>query len=235
MTTKTMTTKTTTDSSVPRRRSSSRRAVFAVTAVATLLVVAGCTSTSQSAPETTVAADGSSPSTTSATTSTTPLDPRALLTAALDNYADGYQFDSVAEVGEEQAVAVTGTVIDTTAEMEVVSGDGTATYITTPETSWVRIEGGEWQELDAQGPAEPPLVALGSPTSVRMVGSSNGEATIIGIYDGSVFTSDEAVELTLVIKDGLLLSASYETSNARVSTTFGPLDGATIETPGPSA
>ncbi|GMQ98652.1 MAG: hypothetical protein BMS9Abin17_1174 [Acidimicrobiia bacterium] len=242
MTTTTMTTmttmmKTTTDSSTPQRRSSSRRAVFAVVAAATLLVIAGCTSTdetaSASASDTTVAAEaGDSAST---TTSTTPLDPRALLTAALDNYGEGYQFESVAEVGDEEAVSVTGVVIDASAQMEVVSGDGTASYITTPEASWIRVEGGEWQNLDAPGPVEPPLAALASPTSISMIGSSNDGVTIVGTYDGSLFTSDETVELEILIKDGLLLSASYTTANAKVSTTFGPLDGATIDTPAPSA
>jgi len=229
--------KTTTDSSIPKRRSSSRRAVFAVVAAATLLVVAGCTSTdgtaSDTAPDTTMAGEASDSAST--TTSTTPLEPRALLTAALENYGEGYQFESVAEVGDEIAVSATGVVIDASAQMEVVSGDGTATYITTPEASWIRVEGGEWQNLDAEGPVEPPLAALASPTSVKIVGSSNDGVTIVGIYDGSLFTSEETIEMEIVIKDGLLLSASYTTANAKVGTSFGPLDGATIDTPAPSA
>jgi len=242
----TMMMKTTTDTSTSQRRSSSRRAVFAVVAAATLLVVAGCTSSSESAPDTTVAGVGDSASTTastnSTTPSTTPTDPRALLEAALDNYGEGYQFESIAEVGDEVAVSAAGVVIGASAQTEVVSGDATATYITTPEASWVRVEGGEWQNLDTPGPVEPPLAALASPTSVKMIGSSNDGVTIVGIYDSSVFTSDETVELQdetvelqIVIKDGLLLSASYTTANAKVSSTFGPLDGATIETPAPSA
>jgi len=225
--------KTTTDPSTPQRRSSLRRAVFAVVAAATLLVIAGCTSSDETASDTTDAGVVSDAAST--TTSTTPLDPRALLTAALDNYGEGYQFESVAEVGDEEAVSVTGVVIDTSAQMEVVSGDGTATYITTPEASWIRVEAGEWQNLDTPGPVEPPLAALASPTSVKIVGSSNDGVTIVGIYDGSQFTSDETVELEIVIKDGLLVSASYTTANATVSTSFGPLDGATIDTPAPSA
>jgi len=232
---------TTTDSSVSQGRSSSRRAAFAVAAAAALLVIGGCTAngntTPDPAPATTAAAvdESVSTTTTQATTTTTETNPQSLLGAALDSYGEGYQFESIVEVGEAEAVSVTGVVIDASAQMEVVSGDGIATYLTTPEASWIRVEGGDWQKLESQGPFAPPLAALASPTSIEIIGSNSEGVAMVGIYDGALFTSEETVELKIIVRDGLLINASYVTENATVSTSFGPLDGATIETPAPAA
>ncbi|MCL1594718.1 MAG: hypothetical protein M3132_10240 [Actinomycetia bacterium] len=230
-------TMTTTDQASTRERLSMWRAVLGVIGVATVLAVSGCTTSGSTdttdAPSTslTTATEQSTATTVASTTNTTPIDARSVLDAALERYTEGYQFESLVTIREEEAAAVTGIVIDATAQMDVVSGDGTASYLTTPEGSWVRIEGGDWQEVESDGPFDAPLGALASPTSLTVIGSGADGLAIVGIYDESAFTTEEPVELKMIFKDGLLINASYTTGEATVTTSFGALDGATIEDP----
>ncbi|NHZ70117.1 MAG: hypothetical protein GWP18_00575 [Proteobacteria bacterium] len=223
---------TTTDKTSSRERLSSWRAVLGVIAVAGVLALSGCTTSSSTdttqAPPTTQA---TATTTVASTTSTKPIDARSVLDAALERYTEGYQFESLVTVGEEEAAAVTGIVIGATAQMDVVSGDGTASYLTTPEGSWVRIEGGDWEEVESDGPFDAPLAALAAPTSITVIGSGADGLAVVGIYDGAAFTTEEPVELKMIFKDGLLINAGYTTDGATVSTSFGPLDGATIDDP----
>ncbi len=236
-TTKTMT-KTTTDSSSRSVRLSFRRAALIAATAFVLLAAAGCSPSGDTAPETTTT--GSPPGSVASTTpdsspSVGDINASELLSAALTRYEDGYQFGAVAEVEGSEAAKIAGVVIGQSAQMNVTSGDATISYIITPEASWIQTEGGEWQEVEASGPIERPLENMASPTSITIVSVSDGAIAAIAAYDGATFNSDEAIDMSLTFMNGLLVKASYETAIASVSTTFSPLDGATIESPGPSA
>ncbi len=244
-TTKTMTTKTT-DSSSRSVRLSPRRAALIAVASFVLLVAAGCSPSGDTATDTTPT--NSPPASVTSTTpdsgdATTPdsgkaandIDPGELLSQALALYEDGYQFGAVAEVAGSEAAKIAGVVIGQSAQMDVTSGDATISYIITPDGSWIQTEGGEWQEVEASGPIERPLANMASPTSITIVSAGDRGIAAIAAYDGAAFNSDEAIKMNLTFLNGLLVKASYETANASVSTTFSPLDGATIENPGPSA
>jgi len=213
-----------------QRRLSLRRAVSAVAIMTVLVVASACTSTDDK----NASDDSSSPTTSQVenpTTTTVAVDARALLASALDRYEDGYRFEAVAMVGDEEAVTITGFVIGESAQMEVASGDGTATYIITPDASWIRVDDGDWVEVEADGPIEPPLDALAAPDTITIVATDDDGIVALGAYNGANFGTDSTVELNLRFADGLLITAAYTTSEASVSTAFSPLDGATIEDP----
>ncbi len=161
-------------------------------------------------------------------------DGRALLSSALAMYDDGYQFAAVAEVQGLEAAAVNGVVIGQSAQMTVLSGDATISYVTTRDGSWIQTEGGKWQVVGTAGPIERPLDHLASPTSITILSSDNDGTSAVAVYDGAAFDSDDVIEMSLHFVDGRLVSASYETGRASVSTSFSPLDGASIEAPTPS-
>jgi len=129
---------------------------------------------------------------------------------------------------------ISGVVIGQSAQMTITSGDATVSYVITPDGSWIQTEGGEWLEVDSAGAIERPLEDLGSPTSVTIVSTNDAGVTAVAVYDGAAFRSEAAIEMNLLFQDGRLVSASYTTNEASVSTTFSPVDGASIETPGPS-
>jgi len=240
-----MTAKTTDSSSRSVRLSPRRVALIAGTAFV-LLVAAGCSPSSDAATDTTatnsppVSVTSTPPDSGNATApdsgnAVSNIDPGELLSNALALYENGYQFGAVAEVEGSEAAKVAGVVIGQSAQMDVTSGNATISYIITPDGSWIQTEGGDWQEVESSGPIERPLANMASPTSITIVSASDGGIAAIAAYDGAAFNSDEAIEMNLTFLNGLLVKASYETANASVSTTFTPLDGATIENPGPSA
>lgn len=225
---------TTTDPQSTRKRLSFRRAVSAVAILAVLVVASGCTNSSEESGDPLGSADSSAPATSttlSSTTTTVPINARGALASALDRYEGGYRFEAVASVGEAEAVTITGVVIGTSAEMNVASGDGVAEYIITPDGSWIRIDDGDWQEVTSSGPINPPIEDLRSPQTIKIVATNSDGFVAVAVYDGSAFESESSVDLELVFEDGLLVSASYTTEDASVTTIFSPLDGETIETP----
>ncbi|GMQ92642.1 MAG: hypothetical protein BMS9Abin12_0119 [Acidimicrobiia bacterium] len=229
-TTKTKMTKTTTDPQSMQRRLSLRRAVSAVAIMTVLVVVSACTSTDDANS----GDDSSSPTTSQvedSATTTVAVDARVLLASALDRYENGYRFEAVAKVGDEEAATITGFVIGESAQMDVTSGDGTVTYVITPDASWIRVDDGDWVEVEADGPIEPPLDALAAPDTITIVATNDDGIVALGAYDGANFGSDGTVELNLRFADGLLVAASYTTGDASVSTSFAALDGETIEDP----
>ncbi len=237
-----MTTTTTDTTSISVRLSVRRAALVAITALA-LFAVAGC---SPGEPDTSADVVESSTSTASSTEVTVggeqdteqgaePLDGGVLLSSALALYGDGYQFSAVAEVQGSEAAVISGVIIGQSARMTITSGDATVSYVITPEGSWIQTEGGEWQEVDSVGAIERPLEDLASPTSITIVSSDDDGTTALAVYDGAAFDSDDVIEMNLRFVDGRLVSASYTTQGASVSTTFSPVDGATIETPTNSA
>lgn len=158
-----------------------------------------------------------------------------MLASALAQYSDGYRFDALAEIRGAEAAKISGVVIGTSAQMDVTSGEATISYIITPQASWIQTEGGEWQEVESSGTIDPPLDNMASPLSISIVATSDGITTAVATYNGEAFSSDVAIDMNLTFDSGRLVEASYETESASVSTTFGPLNGATIESPGQSA
>ncbi|MDK1097795.1 MAG: hypothetical protein QGM47_11175, partial [Actinomycetota bacterium] len=96
---------------------------------------------------------------------------------------------------------------------------------------WIRVDDGEWREVESSGPIEPPLEDLASLNSLTIIQSSDDGISVLAAYDGAEFNSENPVDLQLRFVDGLLVSASYATADASVSPIFAPLDGATIENP----
>ena len=236
----------TTDPSRTQRRLSPARAVFAVVVATTVFAVAACTtSDDEVSPESTTATSSVNPTAATATTTTTTaatttttqppqdtVDAGALLRSALERYDEGYRFDATVSVGDQVAVEISGVVIESSAQMSVSSGDGVVDYVITPEVQWIRVEGGEWLELESDGPFDPPLADLASPTTIVAIGTSDEDTAAVAVYPGGVFDSEQDVELQLLFVDGYLVKAAYLTTEAAISTTFGPLDGDTIEVPG---
>ena len=231
---------TTTDSTSARVRLSMRRAALFVLGALTLLAVAGCSPGSADTP---TDLDGVELSTSTAPAAevTTVVeqtvdlpDGGELLVSALALYGDGYRFEAVAEVQGSEVATISGVVIAQSAGMTVTSGDATVSYVITPDGSWIQTEGEEWQEVDSVGEIERPLEDLASPTSITVVSADDAGIAALAVYDGAAFDSEDAIEMNLRFVDGRLTSASYTTDVASVSTTFGPLDGATIEVPGNS-
>lgn len=224
---------TTTDPTSVRGRLSSRRGALVVTSAFVLLLATGCatgsteTDTAASSPSATVSQQ--TPAT--AGSSATEIDANTLLQGALDRYKDGYRFEATASVGDAEAVTITGLIIGASAEMAVTSGDGTATYVITPERSWIRVDDGEWHVVDARGPMDSPLDDLASPKTLTVIESSDDRVALLAVYDGAGFDSEDTVDLRLMFVDGFLALASYTTADASVSTTFSPLNGATIKEP----
>jgi ketosteroid isomerase-like protein len=243
MTVMTTTTMTTTDPMSTRVRLSMRRAALLAITVLALFAVAGC---SPGEPDTSADVVESTTSTVSsagvapggeqgAEQSAVPLDGGVLLSSALALYGDGYQFAAVAEVQGSEAAVISGVVIGQSARMTITSGDATVSYVITPDGSWIQTEGGEWQEVDSVGAIERPLQDLASPTSITIVSSDGDGIAALAVYDGAAFDSEDVIEMNLRFADGRLVSASYTTQGASVSTTFSPVDGATIEIPTNSA
>lgn len=170
---------------------------------------------------------------TTATSVSDPFKSMVLLTAALDRYSLGYRFEALATVGDEQAAVIDGFVIGQSTQMLVTSGEGSVTYIITPDAAWIRVDGGEWDLVDSSGPIDPPLEALSKPDSITITSVDDGNVEAIGMYRGADFDSDDPVNLSLKFENGFLVSASYTTGNAIVITTFSPLAGETITTPTP--
>lgn len=163
--------------------------------------------------------------------STETVDAGALLSSALALYGDGYQFISVAEVQGSEAAEITGVIVGQSAQMTVSSGDATVSYIITPAGSWIQTEGGEWQQVDSVRTIERPLGDLVAPTSITIVSSDDEGTKALAVYSGAAFNSADTIEMALRFVDGRLVSASYKTDEASVTTTFSPLDGAVIEAP----
>ncbi len=227
---------TTSDPSRTQGRLSPARAVFAVVVATTVFAVAACTtSDDEVSPESTIATSSVNPTPATTTTTQSPqdtVDAGALLRSALERYDEGYRFDATVSVGDQVAAEISGVVIGSSAQMLVSSGDGVVDYVITPEVQWVRVEGGEWLEVESDGPFDPPLADLASPTAIVAIGSSDGGTAAVAVYPGEAFGSEQDVELWLLFVDGNLVEAAYLTSEAAISTTFGPLDGDTIEVPG---
>jgi len=234
-TTTTMTTMTTTDSASSGVRPSSRRAALIAIAVAGLMGLAACSPGSLDTPAEVVETSTTSTSSTQVTLaegeSTGTIDVSNLLSNALALYGDGYQFASVADVKGSEAAEITGAVVGLDAKMTVSSGDATVSYIITSEGSWVQTEGEEWQEVDSVGAIEQPLADLATPTSIAIVSTGDEGTTALAVYSGAAFNSEDDIQMALEFLDGWLVSASYRTDEASVSTTFSPLDGATVEPP----
>jgi len=220
------------------RLSTRRVALFAIAASA-LIGLAGCSSgNSDTVDQTPAEPDTASTAETSSTVATSgdeeiveEIDAGGLLASALSLYASGYQFASVAEVQGSEAAEITGAIVGLSAKMTVLSGNATVSYIITPEGSWIQTEDEEWQEVDTIGAIEQPLADLAAPTSITIVSSGDEGTTALGVYSGEAFNSPDDVQMALQFIDGRLVSASYRTDEASVSTTFSPLDGATVEPP----
>ncbi len=227
---------TTSDPSRTQGRLSPARAVLAVVIATTVFAVAACTtSDDEVSPESTTATSSANPTVATTTTTQSPqdtVDAGALLRSALERYDEGYRFDATVSVGDQVAAEISGVVIESSAQMSVSSGDGVVDYVITPKVQWIRVEGGEWLELESDGPFDPPLADLASPTAIVAIGSSDGGTAAVAVYPGEAFGSEQDVELWLLFVDGNLVEAAYLTSEAAISTTFGPLDGDTIELPG---
>jgi len=162
------------------------------------------------------------------------LDGSTLLSESLALYGDGYRFNAVAEVHGSEAAVISGVVVGQDAQMVITSGDATVSYLITADGSWFQTEGGEWQEVDSVGPIERPLEDLASPTSVTILSADDDRIAAVAFYAGAKFGSEGAIEMSLRFVDGRLVSASYETETASISTSFSHLDGASIETPSAS-
>ncbi len=235
----TTTTMTTTDPTVGVRLSMRRAALVAMAALVIFVAAACSPAETGTSPDGVASESAVAPSTdrevaTGGEQDTEPRDGGGLLSSALALYGDGYQFAAVAEVQGSEAAMISGVVIGQSAQMTITSGDATVSYVITPDGSWIQTEGGEWLEVDSVGAIERPLEDLASPTSVTIVSTNDTGIAAVAAYDGATFNSEDAVEMNLLFVDGRLVSASYTTNEASVSTTFSPVDGASIETPGPS-
>ncbi len=227
---------TTTDPSRTQGRLSPARAVFAAVVATTVFAVAACTtSDDEVSPESTTATSSANPTAATTTTTQPPqdtVDAGALLRSALERYDEGYRFDATVSVGDQVAAEISGVVIESSAQMSVSSGDGVVDYVITPKVQWIRVEGGEWLELESDGPFDPPLADLASPTTIAAIGTSDEGTAAVAVYPGGAFDSEQDVELQLLFVDGNLVKAAYLTTEAAISTWFSPLDGDTIEVPG---
>ncbi len=219
-------------------RPSVRRAASIATIALGVLVAAGCspsddaTVEATAAPATTVTV---AETTTSTTNAAADIDVRDVLAKALARYEDGYAFDAVASVEGAEAASVEGVVIGNKAQMTITSGDATVTYIITPDQSWIQTEGGDWQEDESAATVDRPLDDLAAPTSITIVSANDGSITALAAYDGAAFDTEGSVDMDLRFIDGLLVSASYTTDTATVTTTFAPLTDEVIVVPVPSA
>ena len=215
-----------------------RRVTLVLFVALTLLATSGCsagkTDSSPEVVEPGSAVDPPAKNVSSDERATEEPDGRALLSSSLALYREGYKFEAVAEVQGSEAVVIDGFVVGQSAQMTITSGDATVSHVITPNGSWGLTDGGDWEEVDPIGPIERPLEDLASPTSITILSTDNIGIAAVGVYDGAAFGSDDPIEMSLHFDDGRLVSASYETESASISTAFSPLDGESIETPSAS-
>jgi hypothetical protein len=189
---------------------------------------AAIASTSTTSPPT-------APADPSTTSTSIPIDAAGLLQSALAAYGPGYAFTASATVAGQEAAAISGFVIGDGSQMTVSSGDGIADYVTTPDVAWIRVDGGDWQELEASGPFEPPLTSLASPTSIAVVAADGGDVSLVATYPGQTFGLAADVEMRLRVVEGLLVEAGYSAGDAGVTTVFAPLTDQVLEIPSGNA
>ena len=168
---------------------------------------------------------------TPAPTTAAPVDPAALLTAALDQLAPGYHFVTTATVGGQVAVSAEGDHANGSTRMTLTSS-GTATdYVITAESAWAFADG-TWQELDrAESPLDP-LAALRAPTSVTLLAGDATATTVQATYPASALglAGDAASTVEFQLANGSIASLAYVAAPANVSAVITPIDPATVIT-----
>lgn len=205
----TMTKKTTTDSSL---RSNAWRPRTGA-AIALVLLLAACSSSDE--PVATTAGDSAAATTTShaaPTTTVAPPDPSKLLATALEQYSNGYQFRATTVVNDQEATVQTGRWLDGASQITVRSGDGEVEYIITPDSQWVRLPGGEWEEIAATPALAYPLESMTTPNSLELIAASDGTASVSAFYAAeAVGLAGDPVEVVLDFDAGALVGVTFTT------------------------
>ena len=202
--------KTTTDPSLASYRLRPRQ-LGAV--VALLVLVTACSSDEPPEAAPTTATAG--PATTAAGTeppgtTVAPPAPTELLTAALANYADGYEFSTTTTVNDQEVSTQTGRWLDGASYVTVESGDGVVEFIITDAGQWTRLPGEEWEELEGTASTGYPLEGMDNPEAIVLVSTTDDRITLLATYTaGAVGLSGDPVDVTLAFAGESLVGFSF--------------------------
>ena len=187
--------------------------------------------TAQTAPNTVAGSVETEPE----VSATAAIDPRQALEEALLAYADGYSFTAEVRVADTLATAMSGRVVGSSSEIQIVSGGAALDYVSTPDGRWVR-EGTVWVQLDEKGSAEPPLAQLQSPDSIEVVDQVGDVVHLLATYQGLTLGVPDVDELdvAITIANGRLVAITYTVDlsdgQAVTATAFSPLSSTSVIT-----
>lgn len=215
--------------------------------------VSGSTSTSIGATTSVVAPSSVTPTTVVPTTAapdpgstaapTTPApppspDPTATLQQGLAGLGTSYHFATTASVDGAVVATAEGDRIGDGSRLAVTANGATVQYVVTPDGTWVREDGQDWEPLDDPPATTDPVIALTTPTSVALGGVDGANVTVRATVPATALgiPGDGDVPVDAVVANGVLTSVTYASTlggkPAGVTATFGPpADAAPVTVP----
>jgi hypothetical protein len=182
-------------------------------AIALALLVTACSSDEEPAATTAPVLVTTTAVTTSVVEEKTPvasIGPSDLLANALQQYSNGYQFRATTTVNDQEASVQTGRWLNGASQITVQFGGGEVEYIITADGQWVRLPGGEWEEIDGALPVSYPLEPLAKPESLGPVSVTGSTARVRATYAASAFgLSGDQVDVLLDFDAGALVGVSF--------------------------
>jgi len=146
----------------------------------------------------------------------------------MDATASGYHYHAIATIAGAVAVEVDGDRVGDGTRLGVVRDGVAVQYVITADGTWVRPDGGDWDQLDTPPATSDPILALRTPSALT-VDSVDGIAVHLTVSVPATslgLTGDVVVPVSVVITGGELTEVVYSTTidgqPASIDTVVGP-------------